>query len=193
MQEYRFSLTRILPTAWKVSKYGVISGPYFPVFGLNTEIYGVNLRVQSEYRKIWARNNSGSGHFSRSVCIHRMVDSVFIWKNILWENKTIFSYILCSAWNLVIITNATSHDLTVITQSRTVEFVSSVSASKGILFIHFYKGLPLQVTFKCWLLKIIHPKWIVFQKLKSSWILSHRGWISSIFNQNDLEYVFNNV
>ena len=23
-------------TAWKVSKYGVLSGPYFPVFGLNT-------------------------------------------------------------------------------------------------------------------------------------------------------------
>ena len=28
-------------TAWKVSKYGVISGPYFPVFGLNTERYAV--------------------------------------------------------------------------------------------------------------------------------------------------------
>ena len=25
----------------KVSKCGVISGPYFPVFGLNTERYGV--------------------------------------------------------------------------------------------------------------------------------------------------------
>ena len=25
-----------ISTAWKVSKYGVISGPYFPVFGLNT-------------------------------------------------------------------------------------------------------------------------------------------------------------
>ena len=25
-----------------MSKYGVISGPYRPVFGLNTEIYGVN-------------------------------------------------------------------------------------------------------------------------------------------------------
>ena len=25
-------------TAWKVSKYGVFSGPYFPVFGLNAEI-----------------------------------------------------------------------------------------------------------------------------------------------------------
>ena len=24
-----------------MSKYGVISGPYFPAFGLNTEIYGV--------------------------------------------------------------------------------------------------------------------------------------------------------
>ena len=27
--------------ALKVSNYGVISGPYFPVFGLNTEIYRV--------------------------------------------------------------------------------------------------------------------------------------------------------
>ena len=26
-------------TAWKVSKYGVFSGPYFPAFGLNTERY----------------------------------------------------------------------------------------------------------------------------------------------------------
>ena len=28
------------------------SGPYFPAFGLNMEIYGVNLRIQSECRKI---------------------------------------------------------------------------------------------------------------------------------------------
>ena len=28
-------------TAWKVSKYGVFSGPYFPTFRLNTERYGV--------------------------------------------------------------------------------------------------------------------------------------------------------
>ena len=44
-------------TAWKASKYGVFSGPYFPVCGLNTEIYGVYLRVQSEYRKIRTRKN----------------------------------------------------------------------------------------------------------------------------------------
>ena len=28
-----------IPTARKVSKYGVFSGPYFPVFGLNTGKY----------------------------------------------------------------------------------------------------------------------------------------------------------
>ena len=56
-------------TAWKVSKYGVISGPYFPVVGLNMEIYFVNLRIQSEYRKIRTRNNSVFEHFSRSVSV----------------------------------------------------------------------------------------------------------------------------
>ena len=34
-------------TAWKVSKYGVYSGPYFPAFGLNTERY-VFLGIRSE-------------------------------------------------------------------------------------------------------------------------------------------------
>ena len=53
-------------TAWKVSKYGVSSGLYFPVFGPNTKIYGVNSRIQSEYRKIRTRKNSVFGHFSRS-------------------------------------------------------------------------------------------------------------------------------
>ena len=38
-------------------KYGVFSGPHFPVFGLNTEIYGINLRVQPEYRKIRTRKS----------------------------------------------------------------------------------------------------------------------------------------
>ena len=39
----RYARVRVLSnpyTAWKVSKYGVISGPYFPVFGLNTGKYG---------------------------------------------------------------------------------------------------------------------------------------------------------
>ena len=49
-----------------VSKYRVISGPHFLVFGLNTESYGENLLFQSEYRKIRIRNNFVLGHFSRS-------------------------------------------------------------------------------------------------------------------------------
>ena len=32
-------------TAWKVSKYGVISRPYFPVLGLNTGKYGPEITL----------------------------------------------------------------------------------------------------------------------------------------------------
>ena len=35
---------------WKASKYRVFAGRYFPVFGMNIEIYGVNTHIQSEYR-----------------------------------------------------------------------------------------------------------------------------------------------
>ena len=55
-----------LVTTWKVSKYGVISGPYFPVYRLNTEIYSVNLRIESEYREICTRNNSVLGPLKHS-------------------------------------------------------------------------------------------------------------------------------
>ena len=56
-----------ISNAWKVCKYGVFSGLYFPVFGLNTEIYGVNFRIQSGYRKIRTRKNSVFRHFWCSV------------------------------------------------------------------------------------------------------------------------------
>ena len=63
-----------------MSKYEVISGPYFPAFGLNTEIYGVNqsecrkirtrnnlnLRIQSECRKIRTKNIFVFGHFTEN-------------------------------------------------------------------------------------------------------------------------------
>ena len=51
-----------------MSKYGVFPGPYFPAFRLNTERYGISLRIQSECGKIWTRKNSVFGHFSRSEC-----------------------------------------------------------------------------------------------------------------------------
>ena len=49
--------------AWKQSKYRVFSGLYFPVFGWNAEIYGVNVRIKSEYRKIRTRKISVFGYF----------------------------------------------------------------------------------------------------------------------------------
>ena len=42
------------------------SGPKFPLFGLNTEIYEENLRILSEYKKIRTRKNSAFGHLSHS-------------------------------------------------------------------------------------------------------------------------------
>ena len=50
-------------TAWKVSKYRVFSGPYFPAFGLNTERYELSLRIRSKCGKIRTRKNSVFGHF----------------------------------------------------------------------------------------------------------------------------------
>ena len=53
--------TKKTNTAWKVSKYGIFSGPYFPEFRMNTE---------SESGKIQTRKNSVFGHFLHSA-IHR--------------------------------------------------------------------------------------------------------------------------
>ena len=38
-------------TAWKVPKYGVFSGPYFPAIGLNKKRYTVSLPIQSKCGK----------------------------------------------------------------------------------------------------------------------------------------------
>ena len=56
---------------WQVTKGGVFSGPYFLVLGLNTEIYFVNFRIQSEYWKLRTRKNSVFGDFSRSDWFNR--------------------------------------------------------------------------------------------------------------------------
>ena len=39
---------------------------HFPVLGLSTETYEINLCIQSKYGKIRTRKNSAFGHFSRS-------------------------------------------------------------------------------------------------------------------------------
>ena len=43
---------------WKVSKSGVFPGPYFPVFGLNIDIYKVSHCIQFKYGNLLTRKNS---------------------------------------------------------------------------------------------------------------------------------------
>ena len=59
LQSHRFCrFLRQIKHCVKVSKNGVFSGLYFLVFGLNTEIYCVNFRIQYKYGKIRTRKNS---------------------------------------------------------------------------------------------------------------------------------------
>ena len=46
-------------TAWKVSKYGVISGRYFPAFGLNTGKYGPEITAYLDaFHAVFLSKNS---------------------------------------------------------------------------------------------------------------------------------------
>ena len=63
-QDFNFHLNRTAP---KMSEYRVFYGLCFPLFGLNTEIYRVNFRVQSKCGKVQTRKNSVFEHFSRSA------------------------------------------------------------------------------------------------------------------------------
>ena len=84
-------------TAWKVSKYGVISGPYFSAFGLNTERYFVSLRIQSKSGKIRTRKNSVFAHVSHSV-----ISFYILWKHQRFSNVFMGYQKRSVAWNRLI-------------------------------------------------------------------------------------------
>ena len=65
-------------TVLKVSKYRVVSGPYFSAFGVNTERYEVSLRIHSECGKIRTRNNSVFGHLFICVVCEWLPDLLLI-------------------------------------------------------------------------------------------------------------------
>ena len=68
--KFEFCLTY---TAWKVSKYRVFSGLYFPVFS-------------PKYRKIRIRKNFVFGHFSRSDnCVFKWFQELFYLANTFWD------------------------------------------------------------------------------------------------------------
>ena len=87
---YFSTFSKVIPyTAWKVSKYGVFSGPYFPIFRLNTERCGLSLRIQSECGKIRTRKNSVFGHFSRSDSNPTYIIYSNLFQNFKWILFTI--------------------------------------------------------------------------------------------------------
>ena len=53
----------------KSVRIGNLSGPYFPTFGLNAEMYKVNIRIQSERGKKWTRKTPNMNTFyAETVC-----------------------------------------------------------------------------------------------------------------------------
>ena len=68
------STSRCVYLASKVSKFKDFSGPYFPIFELNTDIYSLSLRIQYEYGKILTRKTSNSGTF-HTVIFNNKINS----------------------------------------------------------------------------------------------------------------------
>ena len=77
-------------TAWKVSQYRVFSGPHFPAFGLNTEVYGVNHRIQSKCGKIKTRKTPYLDTFhavQKDLCT-----KLWIWSTFFVQIHLLLSY-----------------------------------------------------------------------------------------------------
>ena len=80
-----------------MSKYGVFSVPYFPVFRLNMDIFGVNLRIQSKNRKIRTRKNYVFGHFSRNDILEHFDTMTSFLYRYMGSNKKTFQKPLAPA------------------------------------------------------------------------------------------------
>ena len=99
--------TWISYTAWRVSKYGVISGPYFPVLGLNTAKYGLeitpyldNFHALNNYIhwELWKQPLRGvpEGDYSVSFrCLHWRVTLTGCFWNIIINWSTSVSIWRC--------------------------------------------------------------------------------------------------
>ena len=82
-----------------MSKYGVISGPCFPAFGLNTERYEVSQRdIQFKCGKIRTRNYSVFGHFSRSG-----INALLVKLDLVFKDETVHE--VCSNYSDLICFN----------------------------------------------------------------------------------------
>ena len=55
----------------KIVRIQSFSGPYFPSVGLNTEIYSLHLRIQSERGKIQTRKTLNTDTFTQGCFYHK--------------------------------------------------------------------------------------------------------------------------
>ena len=69
LTEKKYQSQQIFHAARKVSKYGVFSGPYFPVFGLNTGKYGSEKTPYLD--NFQAISGYDYGIFYRKICFSR--------------------------------------------------------------------------------------------------------------------------
>ena len=66
--------------------YGVFFWSVFSVFWLNTDIYIVNIRIQSEYGKMRTTKNSIFGHFLHSVTLQDCILTYLYSHQVLGRN-----------------------------------------------------------------------------------------------------------
>ena len=82
----------IIITAWKVSKYGVFSGPYFPVFGPEKTSYLDTFHaVNAPWEPFWPMLISGcqvSNFLSSSKCLTEILSVVMKQKLPIWKLPT---------------------------------------------------------------------------------------------------------
>ena len=71
-------------TAWKMPKYGVFSGPYFPVFRLNREKYGPEKlciwTFLTQWKSIDTHLLSNPWSFQKNLLLMAKYPKKFIWK-----------------------------------------------------------------------------------------------------------------
>ena len=74
------------------------SGPYFPAFVLNTERYGVYLRIQSEYWKIQTRKTSNTDTlYAVTVIFETFLSQLYV-KSDYYFFKWTLNHKLSTSW-----------------------------------------------------------------------------------------------
>ena len=134
MVKDKLNLFDKIHTAWKVSKYGVISGLYFLVFGLNTEKYGPEITPYLDAFHAVSNKSFYSRNIHWLICLYIKicqkfaqfelrrapvsVNNIFSERDkrtfvvIINDHKAVWGYLEILSLLLVIFNNVFSHEKT---------------------------------------------------------------------------------